>query len=35
MGIYLGKDRFYKAFNGNLKAWIFEVGRGAYKSNYS
>lgn len=32
MGVYLGKDPYYGAFNGELKGWFFTVGKGSYKT---
>lgn len=32
MGVYLGKDPFHPAFNGELKGWYFCAGKGAWKT---
>jgi protein transport protein SEC24 len=32
MGVYLGKDPFYPAFNGELKGWYFNAGKGSWKT---
>jgi hypothetical protein len=32
MNVYLGKDPYYKAFNGELRGFKFAVGTGAYRN---
>ncbi len=30
LGAYVGKDRFYPAFSGEIKNWVFAAGEGSY-----
>jgi len=32
-GVFVGKDPFYSAFNGDMKNFRFAVGPGAYREN--